>query len=284
MTKLMCLMSLIAVNLPAFASEEPIDYLPTESNVRYQQVTELGFRQATKKLVYGSDNPSLQYGLLWLPEDAKPKEKAPLVVLIHGGCWLNAFDIKHTFPLSTALTQAGYAVWSLEYRRAGDPGGGWPGSFDDIKKGLAFTTKLGEYPVNLTRMVVAGHSAGGHLALLASSEIQNITAVIGLAAITDIVRYSQGANSCQTATLDFMGGDHLSDPVAYQLANPVGKKPHPNTTLLQGDIDVIVPVQQATLAGANADILNGAGHFDWVHPGTAAYLRFVDKLSEVTKP
>jgi acetyl esterase/lipase len=280
----MILMSIIVVNFSAHASEELLDYPLTENNVRYQKVTELAFKHATRKLVYGSDNPSLQYGLLWLPDVTEDRESPPLVVLIHGGCWLNAFDIQHTFPLSTALAQAGFAVWSLEYRRTGDPGGGWPGSFDDIKKGLAFTLKLKEYPVDLTRMVVAGHSAGGHLALLASTEFQNMKAVIGLAAITDIIRYSQGLNSCQKATLEFMGGEYLSDPATYHLANPVGKKPHPNTILMHGDIDAIVPVQQSSLAGAYSEILKGAGHFDWVHPGTRAYKRFVEKLNEVTKP
>jgi len=280
----MCLVSLIAVNFSTYASEEAIEYPPVESNVSYQQVTDLGFRQAAKKLVYGSDNPSLQYGLLWIPENSKPKMKLPLIVLIHGGCWLNAFDIKHTFPLSTALAQAGFAVWSLEYRRTGDAGGGWPGSLHDIKEGLAFTSKLGEHPVDLTRTVVVGHSAGGHLALLASAGTRTTKAVIGLAAITNIVQYSQGSNNCQTATLEFMGGDHLSDPTAYELANPANKTPHPNTTLLQGDIDAIVPMQQATLPGARVEVLNGAGHFDWVHPGTAAFSVLVETLIEATKP
>ena len=74
-----------------------------------------------------------QYGELWLPEGIGP---FPVVVFVHGGCWLNAFDITHTHAASTALAQAGYAVWSLEYRRVGDPGGGWPGTFDDISLGV----------------------------------------------------------------------------------------------------------------------------------------------------
>jgi acetyl esterase/lipase len=281
MTKFMCLLSLVTVLAGAHASALPVGYPSTDSNVRYKQVTDLGFKPATKKLVYGEDDPGLQYGMLWLPEDVEPEEKSPLVVLIHGGCWLNAFDIEHTYPLSTALAQAGYAVWSLEYRRTGDKGGGWPGTFEDIKTGLAFTSKLRGYPVDLNRVVVAGHSAGGHLALLAGGEFQNLKAVIGLAAITDIVEYSQGTNSCQTATLEFMNGDYQANPEAYQLANPVGKKLHPNTVLLHGDIDAIVPVHQSTLLETKSDVLTGAGHFDWVHPGTPAYQRFLSTLNEV---
>ena len=277
----MCLLSLVTVLAGAHASELPVGYSSADSNVRYKQVTDLGFKPATKKLVYGEEYPGLQYGLLWLPEDVEPEEKSPLIVLVHGGCWLNAFDIEHTYPLSTALAQAGYAVWSLEYRRTGDTGGGWPGTFEDIKTGLSFTSKLQDYPIDLNRVVVAGHSAGGHLALLAGGEFQNLKAVIGLAAITDIVEYSQGTNSCQKATLEFMNGDYPANPEAYQLANPVGKKLHPNTVLLHGDIDAIVPVHQSTLLEAKSDVLTGAGHFDWVHPGTLAYQRFLSTLDEV---
>ena len=61
---------------------------------------------------------------------------APLVILIHGGCWLNSFDVNHSRPLATALNHAGFAVLSLEYRRTGDPGGGWPSTLEDIQLAL----------------------------------------------------------------------------------------------------------------------------------------------------
>lgn len=242
-----------------------------KNDVSYKSVTGLGFTAADEKLVYGDDNPDLQYGLLWLPKNLAINKKAPLIVLIHGGCWLNAYDIQHTFPLSSALAGAGYAVWSLEYRRTGDQGGGWPGSFDDIRQGVAFTSTLIEYPVDPDRMVLMGHSAGGHLALLAASENPAIAGVIGLAAITDIVEYSRGQNSCQTAAIDFMDGVYEDKPAAYQAANPAGKPVHQQTLLLQGDVDAIVPLEQSQLPGATPVVLEGAGHFDWVHPGTGAY-------------
>jgi acetyl esterase/lipase/Tfp pilus assembly protein PilF len=252
-----------------------------KDNVSYKSVTELDFRQADKRLVYGDANPELQYGLLWLPENSNPVQKAPLVVLIHGGCWLNAFDIQHSQPLSSALADAGYAVWSLEYRRSGDAGGAWPGSYDDVKQGLAFISSLKDYPVDLDRVVLMGHSAGGHLALLAASETEGVSGVIGLAAITDIIEYSRGENSCQTATLEFMSGPYESNPEAYRAANPTGKAVHERTILLQGDADTIVPPGQSTLAGASEEMLAGTGHFDWVHPGTSAYQLLLSTLTDL---
>lgn len=254
---------------------------PVKSNVSYKSVTGLDFVEADKKLVYGDVNPALQYGLLWLPKKMAAGENPPLIVLIHGGCWLNAYDIRHTYPLSSALAKAGFAVWSLEYRRTGDQGGAWPGSFNDIRQGLSFTSNLKDYPVDLDRMVIMGHSAGGHLALLAASENQNLDAVIGLAAITDIVEYSRGENSCQTATVDFMGGVYEENQAAYESANPVGKALNIKTILLQGDIDTIVPLDQSQLPGATAVVFEGAGHFDWVHPGTAAYQLLLSTLDDL---
>lgn len=252
-----------------------------KSNVSYKSVTGLNYVEADRKLVYGDINPGLQYGLLWLPKDPKPATTRPLIVLIHGGCWLNAYDIQHTFPLSSALAEAGYAVWSIEYRRTGDAGGAWPGSFDDIRKGLAFTSRLESYPVDMDRMVIMGHSAGGHLALLAASEHKDIDAVIGLAAISDIVKYSRGKNSCQAATIDFMGGEYEQNQVAYDAANPVGKFVNDRTVLLQGENDIIVPVEQSQLLGATSVVLEGAGHFDWVHPGTRAYQLLLSTLEDL---
>ena len=114
MTKLMYLLSCYAVCMSSHASTSSIDYPPVDGNVRYKQVTGLDFKPATKKLDYGNMDNGLRYGLLWLPAEVEPGEKSPLVVLIHGGCWLNAYNIEHTYALSTALAQAGYAVWSIE--------------------------------------------------------------------------------------------------------------------------------------------------------------------------
>ena len=252
-----------------------------KSNVSYKSVTELGFTTANEKLVYGDENRELQFGLLWLPEYLASGETVPLVVLIHGGCWLNVFDIQHSYPLSSALAKAGYGVWSLEYRRTGDKGGGWPGSFEDVKRGLAYIPRLKDYPLDLDKVVIIGHSAGGHLALLSAAENQHVDAIIGLAAITDIVEYSRGSNSCQTATIEFMDGAYEVNPLAYQAANPTGKSTHKNTILLQGDIDSIVPQEQSQLPGATAVVLEGAGHFDWVHPQTGAFKLLLSTLEDL---
>jgi len=284
MNRVLPILTCLLINFATSASEETVIYPSVKSNVSYQQVIELGYEPAGVRLAYAADNPELQYGLLWLPAALEDGENAPLVVFIPGGCWLNAYDIQHTWPLSTALAQAGYAVWSLEYRRTGDPGGGWPGTFDDIRAGLAYLTTLRNFPVDLNRVVIAGHSAGGHLALLAGAETDGVRAVVGLAAITDIVEYGKGDNSCQAATPKFMGGSYAERPEAYAAANPPRKQMRSMTVLLQGDIDAIVPLSQSTLVKATVHVQEGAGHFDWLHPGTAAFQLLLAILDEVLKP
>ena len=175
-------------------------FAPVAENVTFDRAQTLPHREPDAMVAYG-DN-ALQYGLLWVPNMSA---NAPLVILIHGGCWLNSFDVNHSRPLATALNQEGFAVWSLEYRRTGDPGGGWPGTLEDIQLALSQLERLSSYAIDLSRVAIAGHSAGGHLALMAGADLTPVQAVIGLAAIVDIETYSRGTNSCQTAGPDFIG-------------------------------------------------------------------------------
>ncbi len=291
MKSFLLLLLAISFNLDVSAQESKAEteqacYLPTQSNVAYSAIAELPVGSPNEVLAYG-DGP-FQFGELWLPTSStdtdasnEPVRRHPLVVLVHGGCWLNSFDIRHTHALSTALAQAGYAVWSVEYRRTGDQGGGWPGSFDDIKAAIEYLPELSEYPVKTNRVALAGHSAGGHLALLAGADrLYDFSAVIGLAAIVDLEKYSQGENSCQLATPKFMGGTPAGFPKRYNEANPATLNLHESTILLHGSLDSIVPVAHAQTSTASRRIIEGGGHFDMIHPGTASYQILLQELAK----
>jgi acetyl esterase/lipase len=113
------------------------------------------------KIPYGED--PLQFGYLRLPDGPGPH---PVVVMIHGGCWLAQYGVEHVGRLAEALTRDGIATWSIEYRRVGDSGGGWPGTFLDVADGADHLEKIArEYSLDLSRVIAMGHSAGGHLAL-----------------------------------------------------------------------------------------------------------------------
>lgn len=261
--------------LLALASNQSLAQPAVTENVAFTSVMQYPSRSYDHRLAYGEGE--FQYGLLWLPEN---RPSPPLLVLIHGGCWLNSFDVNHSFAASTALADAGFAVWSLEYRRTGDPGGGWPGTFKDIVAAIDSIGALTEYGVNTSRFAIAGHSAGGHLALLAGSRFTEASVVIGLAAIADIDAYARGNNSCQTATPAFMNAEPDAAPALYTAANPAQQALHANTHLLHGDLDAIVPLAQTQNIQARLTTVTGAGHFDWIHPDTPAFSALLELLQD----
>ena len=254
---------------------------PLSINVSFEEVLAVPIRPADARIEYGPQE--LQYGELWLPAQSA-EEPAPLVILVHGGCWLNSFDVSHTYGFSTALAERGFAVWALEYRRTGDAGGGWPGTYQDIQAAIQAVSLLEDYAVDTGRVALLGHSAGGHLALLAGSDpavSRQIDLLVGLAAIVDIEQYSQGGNSCQSATSLFMNGTVQDIPQAYSEANPAEQQLYTRTVLFHGDADQIVPSAQAELNGAETRVFQGAGHFDWIHPDTGAFADLLILLEEL---
>jgi acetyl esterase/lipase len=124
---------------------------------------------ADHRLSYGSER--LQFGELRLPKSSGPH---PVAIIIHGGCWVDRLpgrdpritSFKPLRPFAAALARVGIATWNIEYRRAGDPGGGWPGSFQDLARATDFLqTIAAKYFLDLKRVISIGHSAGGQLAL-----------------------------------------------------------------------------------------------------------------------
>ncbi|TMP68881.1 alpha/beta hydrolase [Pseudoalteromonas sp. S1609] len=259
------------------ANAQIVEFPDVNNNVAYASVASLGFNPADEKIAYG-DNES-QFALLWRAKQIQPQN--PLVILLHGGCWLSAYDIKHTYALSTGLAQAGFNVWSLEYRRSGASGGGWPTTFNDVKAGILAVSKYNNGEFKLADSVAVGHSAGGHLALLAGGEIDQLKGVIGLAPITDIKAYARGNNSCQKVTKDFMQGMPTDKPKAYTQANPSEQSLHPQSIILQGEQDTIVPAFNLEQLKRPVVMLDGVGHFDWIHPGSEAFKTLIQNLNEM---
>ncbi|MEE4299083.1 MAG: alpha/beta hydrolase [Pseudomonadales bacterium] len=232
----------------------------------------------------------------WLHEAGAAR---PLVVLVHGGCWLDAYGVEHARALAAALRDAGHVVMAPEYRRLGDAGGGWPASFRDVLAAFAgLAGREAELGFDPARVAVVGHSAGGHLALLTGLELAaaegfSPALVVGLAAITDPVAYALGDGSCNVATPRFFGGMPDEAPGAYGHGSPLqrlrGGALTPPVILVQGDADTIVPPAQASaLAEASADVelelVIGAQHFDLIHPRSAAFERLLAVLERGLAP
>jgi len=255
--------------------------LASSWNRPFSEVQSLPAREPDRMVLYG-DQPG-QDVEVWLPPGVAGP--APLLFLVHGGCWLESYDRSHLRPLATALSDSGYVVLLPEYRRVGQPGGGWPGTFEDIASSVDAIADLPVPEGDSEKTVLIGHSAGGHLALWAAGRDRIGTgealhrenpfmprAAIGLAAITDLEDYAGGDNSCQRVTPELMGGGPEERPGRYAQASPAALGTSIPTFLLQGSEDAIVPPGQASaLAGAELSLIEGAGHFDLVHPGTPAF-------------
>ena len=203
------------------------------------------------------------------------------LLLIHGGCWSNQFGYDHLLPMSAALASEGFGVDLLEYRRVGDPGGGWPGTRDDVMAGVAHW--LDQLDSN-ARAILVGHSAGGHLALLAAEQhAERIDAVVALAPITDLASYGQQEGSCPSMVDALMHDVAAEDrPVALQQGSPGLRTPRQPTLLVRGAQDPIVGVDQIAPLLDKDNIrhlaIAGAGHFDLVHPLAPAFRQWLSAL------
>ncbi|HEX3589021.1 MAG TPA: alpha/beta hydrolase [Pseudonocardiaceae bacterium] len=109
-------------------------------------------------IAYGPD--PIQAGDLYLPPGDQP---VPVVVLLHGGNWAAVYDRVQLAGLANDLVRHGWAVWNVDYRSLGG-GGGWTATFDDVATAVDALAGLDDR-LDLTRVTVVGHSAGGQLAL-----------------------------------------------------------------------------------------------------------------------
>jgi acetyl esterase/lipase len=270
-------------------------------------------------LRYG--NGSEQVADVWLPS----RGPAPIVLFFHGGFWQAAYDRKHTGNLAAALAQAGFVACTPEYRRIGQPGGGWPGMFDDVatavdelpglieeaaghlKRGQGEPVLLppeGGEPVQVPpahgkpvqvapgRVALAGHSAGGHLAMWSAGRHRlpaespwhvpapPCSGVVALAPVSDLA-------ACHTLGLEnrvtdrLLGGGPDRYPERYALADPARLIPLGGTVrIVHGTEDDRVPhemsrdyIVRAVAAGDPVvlDELPGCGHFELIDPLSAAW-------------
>ena len=254
-----------------------ISFPSTDSDVSYSSVTAREYRAADQLLRYGAE--PFQVGRLWLPDLANTPPT--LTVFIHGSCWLDQFYTAHTFPAATSLPQPDCAVCSPQYSCSGLPSGGSPDSYNEIEAGIQWIGNLSEYCINEETVVIVGHSAGDHLALLADIEFPNSDAVAGLGEITDIVTYAAGTNDCETATLLLRVSAFALAKELYQKADPVGLNLHSRSQLFHGTVDSIVNVSQSILANATTSGLTEAGDFDWVNSGMEAFQLLTGSLEKL---
>lgn len=205
--------------------------------------------------------------------------KRPLVVLVHGGFWRPAYDRKHTGPMAEALAAAGWTVVTPEYRRVpGDP----EAATEDLRTALAVLP--GKIEKHDGRLVLIGHSAGGHLVLWAAAAgaAPNLEGVLALAPVADL-RLADERGLGGGAVRAFLGGPPETradlDPKRMQSATVP-------TTLVQGEEDDTVPlaISESYVAAhpkARLVRLPGQGHFAVIDPRSAAWPAILEELGKL---
>ena len=234
-----------------------------------------------ERMGYGPD-PS-QFFEVWHPE----RTVAGFAVFIHGGFWRTKYDLSHTNPFCAGLAARGVIAANLEYRRVGQPGGGWPGTFEDVMAGLkAASEPLGGMPV------LVGHSAGGHLALrLASKPTIPLKAVIALAPVADL-RLAYELNLSKGAVVEFLGGTPETMPGRYDEACPSLHSSPTSCVIVHGakDEDVPIEVARAYMRARKNDPeppslleLPNAGHMDLIDPVSPAGSTVIDLVTRLAE-
>lgn len=253
------------------------------------------------RLAYGPEY--LQFGELYLPEHSGPYAVIPL---IHGGYWRARYDLTLMHGLAEDLARRGYAAWNIEYRRVGDKGGAWPGTFLDVARSVDHLRVLvHNYPLDLQQVVPIGHSAGGHLAFwlaarqrigadspLAGSSVEGkqatpLAGVISLAGVLDL-ETAWRLHLSNDAVVELLGETFPNAPERYAAASPEAMLPlGVPQILIHGTQDSHVPIEISRAYAAKAKSLGDPvtylelediDHFDVIDPRSTAWAKTVEAL------
>lgn len=268
--------------------------LESKAAITYEDIISRKRETPTHVIHYGTLKD--QFAELWLPEGKGP---FPVVVLIHGGCWVNMkYAAKMTALLAGDLRASGIAAWNIEYRRFNSNGAGYPGTFLDIADGVDYLRNAAQsYPLNLSHVVVAGHSAGGHLALWAAARSHlkpnsklykdnplPVQAAVSLAGVNDLEAfYKKNLRTCggpeiieRLVNMQGRRGEDVFADTSPAAMLPLGVA----QVIVSGEEDTIVPAYFASdytalakAAGDNVTLLNvpNAAHFDMIAPETESW-------------
>lgn len=247
-----------------------------------------------------------QFAELFLPAGKGP---FPVAVLVHGGCWTEGFGgIAQLRNLAGALAARGIASWNVEYRRVDEPGGGYPGTYQDINAALdLLALQARRQPLDLERLVAVGHSAGGQLVqwmagrarIPAASPLHpsgtlRVRRVVSLGGLADLRREAGLIeSSCERTTLQLAGSPSAARPDVFSDTNAAELLPNGSRTILvTGELDKISPprvahdyARRARAAGDAAEvvILPGASHYDEVAATSASWPLVLQAIESALK-
>ncbi len=287
-----------------FFSTIPTTFIIAQSKelMGMNEVVSVEFVEPDTIIQYGVDD--FNFAELRIPQSSS-NVKFPVVVVIHGGCWLSAVaNADFMQGYATALTQEGYASYNIEYRSADHPDGGWPNTFNDVINAINHLSKLpSHYSLDLNKIILVGHSAGGHLALWTSffpkelAQLHSIakleTQIIGVISLSGIVDlreyYDPTGQSCGRGVHQLLGGSPEELQDLYRLTSPVDlyqSNSKVSLALITGALDPIVTPEHVKILSdvhpeINHLIIPQTGHFEMVVPYTTAWEKTLEVLKNM---
>jgi len=233
---------------------------------------------------------------------------SPVLLVLHGGFWQEAYDLSHMDPLCAAVTPGGVITCNVEYRRIGNRGGGWPGTFLDAAHATdyIFEEMSSDSRFDLGRVAALGFSAGGHLALwlsgrhrvradspIRSKPAGRLVGVVSIAGVSDL-RKAWEHQVGGDAVVRLMGGTPGEHPDRYDAGSPIELLPvGVKQILVHGTNDEVVPlwqseafVERAKALGEEPRLvkLEGAGHFETINPESVAWQRIATETRALFHP
>ena len=253
-----------------------------------EDILELAPPAADERVAYGAD--PFQFVDVRLPAGKKPH---PVLLNIHGGYWRAKYDLAHAGHLCEALRVAGFATFNVEYRRVGNDGGGWPGTFADIRSAYQYVLQQGgRFRLDTKRVAVMGHSAGGQLALCLAAHEHSLQRAISLAGVVDLQK-AFSLHLSHDAVVEFLGGRPSEVPDHYREADPMALKiAHARQWVLHGAHDDTVPPAFSRDYAAHKKKLGEhvewveephAGHFEFIDPRTGAFTRVLEAVASALR-
>lgn len=237
-----------------------------------EDILSLAAPKADARVAYGNNtNQFIDFRI------ARGKGSNPAAVCVHGGYWRAKYDLEYLGHLCAALASGGVTTANVEYRRVGNPGGGWPGTFEDVRAAYQFVVQnAGRYGIDTKRVIVVGHSAGGELALCLAAH-EAVRAAVSLAGVVDLQRAYE-LHLSNDAVVEFLGGTPREVADHYREADPMRLAIRRPQYLLHGVKDEDVPPelsQNYAEAKRKEEVrftmIEGATHFDLVDPRSAAW-------------
>ena len=288
----------LAVSLAACAPTTPLADAPPAPDTRFavtdttnhdpMTVDAQPADAPTLKVAYGSAS-ARQYGELRLPKGAKEGGGPfPVAVIYHGGCWAGMGGTANVGALASFLARNGVATWTPSYRELGSDGG-WPNTFADWAQGLGYVKTLArDYPLDLERITVMGHSAGVTPVMWLPTgdkgdavidgdlpPVRAAVAIDGPMRIADFVGID--AMVCGAPVIaPMMGGTPGEVPARYAMLDPLANKPLLKELLvIDGALPDPDPAMIEALRGQGIAVevirVSQDQHFNMLVPGTADF-------------